>query len=91
MFVSRVVNRNHEFHNPAIAVAQQGYQAAPPPVLGRDVWIGVRVTLLPGVSVGDGAVVGAGAVVNRDVPPGAVVGGVPAKIIGWRRQPDRKG
>lgn len=44
-------------------------------------WIGARATLLPGVTVGEGAVVAAGAVVHRDVPPWSVVGGVPAKVI----------
>ena len=47
-------------------------------------WIGSRATILPGVTVGRGAVVAAGAVVTKDVPPYAVVGGVPAKVIGER-------
>lgn len=53
-------------------------------VIGSDVWIGQRAMIMQGVSIGDGAIVGAGALVNRDVPPYAIVGGVPAKIIGWR-------
>ena len=44
-------------------------------------WIGGRVLLLPGVKVGKGAIVGAGAIVTKDVPPMVVVGGVPAKFI----------
>lgn len=49
--------------------------------IGNNVWIGAHATVLPGVTVGDNAIIGAGAVVTKDVPPGAVVGGVPAKII----------
>lgn len=49
--------------------------------MGNHVWIGTRVTLLPGVTVGDGAVIAAGAVVTKDVPAGALVGGVPAKVL----------
>ena len=50
-------------------------------VIGNDVWIGHGVIVLPGVKVGDGAVLAAGAVVTKDVPPYTIVGGVPAKII----------
>lgn len=49
--------------------------------LGKSVWVGSNSTILPGVTVGDWAVVAAGAVVTRDVPPLTVVGGVPAKVI----------
>ena len=48
------------------------------------VWIGVNATVLKGVTIGEGAVVAAGAVVTKDVEPYAVVGGVPAKVIGYR-------
>jgi len=52
-----------------------------PVVIGNDVMIGANTTILPGVVIGDGAVVSAGSLVNRDVPAGAVVGGVPIRII----------
>lgn len=50
-------------------------------VIGNDVWIGHGVIVLPGVKVGDGAVLAAGAVVTKDVQPYTIAGGVPAKII----------
>lgn len=53
-------------------------------IIGPDVWIGSKAIILPGVTIGEGAVVGAGAVVTKNVPPYAVVGGVPAKIIKYR-------
>ena len=55
----------------------------PKPIhIGKNVWIGAHATVLPGVTIGDGAIVAAGAVVTKDVPVGAVVGGVPARLIG---------
>ncbi|MCP4277674.1 MAG: acyltransferase [Gammaproteobacteria bacterium] len=53
-------------------------------IIENDVWVGAKVVLLPGVTVGEGSIVGAGAVVTKDVPPFSMVGGVPAKVIGIR-------
>lgn len=55
-----------------------------PIIIGNDVWIGANVVILPGVSVGDGAILAAGAVVTKDIDPYAIVGGVPAKVIKYR-------
>lgn len=53
-------------------------------IVSDDVWIGYRATIMSGVTIGQGAVVAAGALVTRDVPPYAIVGGVPAKVINYR-------
>jgi acetyltransferase-like isoleucine patch superfamily enzyme len=50
-------------------------------VIGKNVWIGANATVLPGVTIGDGAIIAAGAVVTKEVPANVIVGGVPAKII----------
>jgi acetyltransferase-like isoleucine patch superfamily enzyme len=59
-------------------------ELVPPTTVGNDVWVGARAIILDGVVVGDGAIVAAGAVVSKNVPPYAVVGGVPARTIRYR-------
>lgn len=56
----------------------------PRPVIGNDVWIGDGAVIMRGVTIGNGAIIAAGAVVTKDVPPYAIVGGVPSKVIRFR-------
>ena len=76
-----IYTRNHRFDRLDIPMREQGYGPVEPVEIGDDCWIGGRVTILPGVHIGKGAVIAAGAVVAKDVPPYAVAGGVPAKVI----------
>ena len=67
--------------NHALGPELRAITSPAPIVLGRNVWIGSNATILQGVTIGDNAVVAAGAVVTKDVPANTVVGGVPAKVI----------
>ena len=60
---------------------RRGDMTAAPIVVGNDVWIGAHATILKGVTIGDGAIVAAGAVVTRDVPPNTIAAGVPARVV----------
>ena len=66
---------------PEFAGAANGFSAAGDTVIGNDVWIGSEAIIMPGVTVGDGAVIGTRALVTKDVEPYAIVGGNPAKTI----------
>ncbi|MDT7570958.1 MAG: hypothetical protein QOE05_1132 [Actinomycetota bacterium] len=71
---------DNDFHSITVD-GVEGPKVAPV-VIGDRVWVGTRAVILKGVTIGDGAVVAAGALVTKDVPPGAVVAGVPAKVVG---------
>ena len=61
------------------------HDGKPKPVtIGNDVWVGMNVTIMGGVKIGNGAIIGAHSVVTKDIPPYAIVGGIPAKIIKFR-------
>jgi maltose O-acetyltransferase len=66
-----------------------GWESSAPIVIGENVWLGGGVTVCPGVTIGDDTVVGAGAVVTRDLPAAVVAGGVPARVIRVIDETDR--
>lgn len=79
-----VILRDSDNHE----IVYDGYVKNAPITIDNNVWIGMRATILKGVKIGEGAIIAAGSVVNKDVPPHTLVGGVPAKVIkeniSWR-------
>ena len=71
-----------------IPIADQGLDLRGGVIVGDNVWLGARSTILDGVKIGNDAIIGAGAVVTKDVPPFAVVGGIPARVIRNRKESD---
>ena len=84
-FESMVVTSSHRFDDTTLPIKAQGMSDAPVKI-GSDVWLGARVIVLPGVTIGDHAVVGAASVVTGNVPEWAVVAGNPARLIRYRRE-----
>lgn len=83
--------RNHNTNKPSMQqvfykdlIGEENPSEENPIEIGNDVWIGNRAIILPGVEIGNGAIIGAGAVVTKDVQDFEIVGGVPAQNIGWR-------
>lgn len=74
----------HRFDDLNIPIRKQGH-ICKDIIIHDDVWVGSNAVILGGVVIGNGAVIGAGAVVTKDVPPFAVVGGVPARILKYRK------
>ena len=79
-----IYTRNHGHDRTDIPMQEQGYTDESPVIIDDDVWLGSRVTILPGVHIGQGAIVGASAVVTHDVVPYSIVGGNPAKLLRMR-------
>ena len=78
-----IVSSQHRYDDPRLPMVLLGHQTAPV-TIGSDVWVGANAVVLPGVRVGDGTIVSAGAVVTQDTEPFTIVGGVPARVIGER-------
>jgi acetyltransferase-like isoleucine patch superfamily enzyme len=73
-------DEDHVFGPGEIPYGRRGYSTAPI-VIGNNVWVGAKATILKGVTIGDNAIIAANAVVTKDVPANAIVGGIPAKLI----------
>jgi acetyltransferase-like isoleucine patch superfamily enzyme len=80
----RILSSEHRIPAPGTRIRSQPDLLKPTRV-GRDAWLGAGVTVLGGVSVGEGCVVGAGSVVTKDLPPRTIAYGVPARVVGYRK------
>lgn len=82
-----IIAQNHKYESIEIPMRLQGDMPLYPVTIEDDVWIGARVIILPGVTIHKGAIIGAGAVVTRDVPSYAVCAGNPARVLKYRNEP----
>ncbi len=81
----KIYSRNHKYDSLEIPIAKQGknyYET----FVGNDVWIGANVVITAGCKVGNHCIIAAGAVVTKDIPDYAIVGGIPAKVIKFRKE-----
>lgn len=82
-FETIILTSTHKHENKTIPIKNQG-MFCKPVTIGNDVWVGARTIIMPGVTINNGAIIGANSVVTKDVPPNAIVGGIPAKLIKCR-------
>jgi len=82
----KVWSVNHRFDDPDTPWQLQGWEEKPVHI-EDDVWLGANVFVMPGVTIGKGAIVSAGAVVSKSIPAYALVAGNPARVVGWRKRP----
>lgn len=80
-----IYTKTHEHKDVHIPMVQQGTTEVKAVILKNNVWLGRNVVVLPGITIGEGAIVGANSVVTKNVKPFTIVGGVPAKLIRERK------
>jgi acetyltransferase-like isoleucine patch superfamily enzyme len=90
MLASNVTIRggDHIFTDPNKPIIFSGRPNLQKTIIGEDVWVGMSSIIMAGVTIGDGAIIGAGSIVNKDIPPYAIFAGVPAKIVKMRFNED---
>lgn len=76
-----ILNTSHNFERVDLPMVLQGETNHANPIIEDDVWLGRNAIIMPGIRIGKGSIVGAGAIVTKDVPPYCIVGGVPAKVL----------
>lgn len=76
-----ILGASHKFDSIEVPMILQGVDKVISPIIEDDVWIGRNVVIMPGVKIGKGSIIGAGAVVTKDVNPYSIMGGIPAKVI----------
>lgn len=76
-----IYTQNHCTANPDVPMREQGMTEIRPVIIEDDVWLGARVCILPGVTIGKGSVIGACAVVSKDIPPYSIAVGNPARVV----------
>lgn len=84
----KIYSRNHKFSTKKKPIIKQGYSKEKVVIIGEDVWIGGRVSILPGVTISKGSIIGACSVVREDVPEYAIVFRNPARVICFRKEKD---
>ena len=80
-----IYDHDHKFDRPDIPFLKQGF-ASEKVKIGSDVWVCAQCVITKGITIGDGAIIAAGSVVTKDIPPLAIAAGVPAKVIGYRSE-----
>lgn len=80
-----ILGGGHNHNRIDIPMRLQGTPKPKTTIIGNDVWIGTRAIIMPGVKIGNGVIIGAGAVVTKDIPDYSIAGGIPAKIIKSRK------
>ena len=79
-----ILSANHKIPAKPGRIFNAGHEKAAV-TIASDVWVGANCTILPGMTIGEGAIIAAGSIVNKDVPPFSMVGGVPARVIRERK------